>query len=178
MEASSEETAEHFHQPQDHEAEQLRLYGKLEDLPSQPDLFDESATQDEFVDTQLHFCTQAKRSVVELAKDECVTTHSPVFSLDLASDRRPNKNPKPGGHLECSSCLSTFLFYDKLRSVARAKLNKDPNRQAEIANVLHTIYQYERRSYRYMAHVMLAAQQVHHMKLATVLDNKNDPYRF
>ena len=45
-------TAEYFHQPpQDHEAERLRLYGKLEDLLSQPDLFDESATQDDFVDT-------------------------------------------------------------------------------------------------------------------------------
>ena len=65
VEASSEETAKRFHQPQDHEVEQLRLYGKLEDLLSQPDLFDESATQDEFVDTvrtQLHICAQAKRS--------------------------------------------------------------------------------------------------------------------
>ena len=59
MKASSEETAEYFHQPQDHEAEQLRLYGNLEDLLSQLDLFDESAAQDEYVDTiqtQLHFC--------------------------------------------------------------------------------------------------------------------------
>ena len=48
VEASSEVTTEHIHQPQDHEVERLRLYRKLEDLLSQPDLFDESATQDEF----------------------------------------------------------------------------------------------------------------------------------
>ena len=84
MDASSEVTAEHFHQPQENEAERLRLYGKLEDLLSQPDLFDESATQDDFVDTvrtQLHVCAQAKRSVVELTEVDCATTHSPVFSL-------------------------------------------------------------------------------------------------
>ena len=75
-------------------------------------------------------------------------------------------NPEPGGHLECSSCLSTFLFYDKLRFVALAKLEEDPNRHAEIAGVLHAIYQCECRSYRYMAHVVLAAQQVHNTKLA------------
>ena len=99
----------------------LHEYSKLEELLSQPDLFDKSATCNEFVDTvqiQLHVCAQAKRSVVELAEDDCTTTHSPVFSLDLASDCRPNMNPKQGGHLEFSSCLCTFLFYDKLRSVA------------------------------------------------------------
>ena len=56
-----------------------------------------------------------------------VLLHTLQFShLDLASDRRPNRNPKPGGHLECSSCLCTFLFYDKLRSVALARLDEDP----------------------------------------------------
>ena len=103
--------------------------------------------------------------------------HTLQFShLDLASDRRPNRNPKPGGHLECGSCLCTFLFYDKLRSVAVAKLNEDPNRQAEIADVLHTIYQCECRSYHYMAHVMLAAQQAHHMKLAVAQMDSSTAY--
>ena len=103
--------------------------------------------------------------------------HTLQFShLDLASDCRPNRNPKPGGHLECGSCLCTFLFYDKLRSVALAKLNEDPNRQAEIADVLHTINQCERHSYRYMAHVMLAAQQAHHMKLAITQMDSSTAY--
>ena len=61
---TSEETAEHFHQPQDHEAEQFTLYRNLEEFVSQPDQFDEPATQEEFVDqirSQLHCCAQANR---------------------------------------------------------------------------------------------------------------------
>ncbi|KAL5491954.1 hypothetical protein EMCRGX_G017334 [Ephydatia muelleri] len=49
-----------------------------------------------------------------------------------------------------------------------AKLDEDPNKLAEIADVLLMIHQCERCSYRYMDHVMLAAQLVHHVKLATV----------
>eukprot|EP00731_Ephydatia_muelleri_P013287 Em0007g597a len=85
-------------------------------------------------------------------------------ALDLVPDRRPNKNPKLGGYLGCSACWGTFLFYDRLRHVAVAKLDQDPTRLAEIADVLLSIYQCERRTFRYMAHVMLAAQQSHRMK--------------
>ena len=48
--------------------------------------------------------------------------------------------------------------------MALAKLDQDPTRLAEIADVLLSIYQCERRTFRYMAHVMLAAQQSHKMK--------------
>ena len=96
----------------------------------------------------------------------CATTHSPVFSLDLTSHRKPKKNPKAGGHLECNVCRSPFLFFDKLRHVALIKLDRDPTKLSEIANVLQTIHQCVRGSYKYMAHVMQAAQQAHRMKLA------------
>ena len=93
------------------------------------------------------------------------TTHSPAYALDLVPDRRPNnKNPKLGGYLGCSACRGTFLFYDRLRHVALAKLDQDLTRLAEIADVLLSIYQCEGRTFRYMAHVMLAAQQSHKMK--------------
>ena len=65
--ASSEEIAQHTHQVQDHEAEQLTLYTKVEELASQPDRFDEPNTQEEFVDLvrrQLHCCAQTKGSEV------------------------------------------------------------------------------------------------------------------
>ena len=45
VKASSEEIAQHTHQVQDHEAEQLTVYTKVEELASQPDLFDEPNTQ-------------------------------------------------------------------------------------------------------------------------------------
>ena len=105
-------------------------------------------------------------------ENDCTTTHSPIFSLDLVSVR----SPKPGGHLCCSACRSPFQFYDKLQCIAMAKLDDDPNRLSEIADVLLTIHQCERRSYRYMAHVMLAAQQAHRMKLAIVQMGSSTAY--
>eukprot|EP00731_Ephydatia_muelleri_P000275 Em0001g275a len=175
VKASSEEIAQHTHQVQDHEAKQLTLYTKVEELASQPNLFDEPNTQEEFVDLvrrQLHCCVQTKGS--EVMENDCATTHSSIFSLDLVS--ACNRSPKPGGHLCCSACRSPFQFYDKLRCIAMAKLNDDPNRLSEIADVLLTIHQCERRSYRYMAHVMLAAQKAHHMKLAIVQMDSSTAY--
>ena len=67
--------------------------------------------------------------------------------------------------------------YDKLRSVALAKLGEDPNTQAEITNVLQTIYQCEHRSYHYIAHAMLAAQQAHHMMLAVAQTDSSTAYK-
>ena len=100
---------------------------------------------------------------MEQSEDDCATAHSPVFALDLVSNRRPNANPKSGGCLQCTACRSLL---DRLRHVAVAKLNEDPTRQAEIADVLLTVHQYERCTFRYIAHVMLAAQQAHKMKQA------------
>ena len=50
VKASLEEIAQHMQQPQVHEAKQLTLYTEVEELASQPDLFDEPNTQEEFVD--------------------------------------------------------------------------------------------------------------------------------
>ena len=84
--------------------------------------------------------------------------HSSAYALDLVPDRRPNRNSKLGGYLGCSACRGTFLFYDRLRHVTLAKLDQDPTRLTEIADVLLSIYQCERHTFRYMTHVMLAAR--------------------
>ena len=101
-----------------------------------------------------------------MEQSNSATTHSPVYALDFVPHRKPNKNPKAGGWLECYACRSPFLFYDRLRHVAVTKLDVDPTRLPEIADLLLTIHQCERRSYKYMAHVMQAAQQARRMKLA------------
>ena len=163
----TEDQCDYSHQPQEHEVQQLRAYQELEELVSQPDKLDDLGIQEAIVSMirgQLSCCAQFKGSVVE--NSNSATTHSPVFSLDLTSHRKPNKNPKAGGHLECNACRSPFLFFDKLRHVALMKLDRSPTKLSELADVLLTIHQCERRSYRYMAHVMQAAQQAHRMKLA------------
>ena len=46
---ASEETGVHSHQPQEHEAQQFAAYQELEELNSLPDLYDEPATQEAFI---------------------------------------------------------------------------------------------------------------------------------
>ena len=173
----AEDREEHSHLPQEHEAQQFKAYKELEKLLSDPDMYDVPATQVEFVrhiQEQLNCCGLA-RGAVE-SKSNFATTHSPVFSLDQAPNRKPNRNPKAGGQLECNACRSTFLFYDRLRRVALTRLDDDPTRLPEMADVLLALHQCERRSYRYMAHVMLAAQQTYQMKMAIAEMDCNTAY--
>ena len=173
----AEDREEHSHLPQEHEAQQFKAYKELEKLLSDPDMYDVPATQVEFVrhiQKQLNCCGLA-RGAVE-SKSNFATTHSPVFQLDLAPNRKPNRNPKAGGQLECNACRSTFLFYDRLRRMALTRLDEDPTRLPEMADVLLALHQCERRSYRYMAHVMLAAQQAYQMKMAIAEMDCNTAY--
>ena len=176
---ASAETGVYSHQPPEHEAQQFNTYQELEELNSQPDLFDEPATQEAFISQvrhQLSLCAEMSGSVIDQSEINGATTHSPAYALDLVPDRRPNRNPKLGGYLGCSAFRGTFLFYDRLRHVALAKLDQDPTRLSEIANVLLSIYQCERRTFRYMAHVMLAAQQSHKMKQAIAVMDSSTAY--
>ena len=165
VQASDDTVVQSRTEPQEHEAHQFAEYKKLGELLSQPDLFDEPATQESFifqVQNQLNMCASIGGSVAELGGNNCcASTHSPAYALDLVPDRRPNMNPKLAGHMDCSACRGTFLFYDRLRRVALSKLDQDPTRLAEIADMLLSIHQCERRTFRYM---MLAAQQSHKMK--------------
>ena len=148
---TSEDTVVQNHKPQEHEAHQFTEYKKLGELLSQPDLFNEPATQESFINqvrNQLNICANIRGSVTEQGENNCASTHSPAYGLDLVPDRRPNMNPKLAGHMDCSACRETFLFYDRLRHVAIAKLDQDPTRLAEIADMLLSIYQCERRTFR------------------------------
>ena len=174
---AAKDTDDHSHITQEHEAIQLQAYQDLETLLADPDKYDVPATQVEFVDHirgQLYHCGLARGAVG--SESNIANTHSPMFSLDLASSCKPNRSPKADGRLECNSCRSTFLFYDRLRRLALARLDEDPNRFAEMADVLLAIYQCERHSYRYMAHVMIAAQQAHRMKMAIAEMDCNTAY--
>ena len=167
----------HIHVPQVHENQLFNAYQELEKLAAQSDRFDEAAFQKVFVDqvcNQLILCEQSRGTVASDSNN--ATTHSPVFSLDLAPQRKPNKTSKAGGHLECSACRSPFLFYDKLRKVCMAKVDEDPIRLSEVADILLTIHQCERRTYRYMAHVMLASQQAYHTKKAIAQMDSDTAY--
>ena len=137
------ETVSHL-PPQEHDGQQFSAYQQLNELLRHPDSLDEPATQQHIVSevqNQLTFCAKAMGKALEQNESNCATTHYPVFALDLVPDRWPNKGPKPGGHMECHACRGPFLFYDKLRYVALTKLNEDPTRLAEIADVLVTIHQ-------------------------------------
>eukprot|EP00731_Ephydatia_muelleri_P037223 Em0421g4a len=167
----------HIHVPQVHENQLFNAYQELEKLAAQSDRFDEAAFQKVFVDqvcNQLILCEQSRGTVASDSNN--ATTHSEVFSLDLAPQRKPNKTSKAGGHLECSACRSPFLFYDKLRKVCMAKVDEDPIRLSEVADILLTIHQCERRTYRYMAHVMLASQQAYHTKKAIAQMDSDTAY--
>ena len=165
-----------MHHSQEHDVQQFRAYQKLNELVQYPDRFVESSIQQQVVNqvrSQLSSCAKAVGVVLERNESISATTHSPGFSLDLVPDKKPSKEPKPGGRLECCACRGPYLFYDKLRHVALSKLDEDPSRLAEISDALVTIHQCERRSYRYMAHVMQAAHQEHRMKQAMAeMDSK------
>ena len=98
-------------------------------------------------------CAKAVGVVLEHNESISATTHLPGFSLDLVPDKKPSKDPKPGGRLECCACRGPYLFYDKLRHVVLSKLDDDPSRLAEIVDLLVTIHRCERQSYRYMADI-------------------------
>ena len=46
---ASDDTHDHFHKPQEHEAQQFAAYEALERLVSEPDAFDEPSTQQAFI---------------------------------------------------------------------------------------------------------------------------------
>lgn len=135
----AEDTEEPSQITQEHETIQFKAYQDLETLVSELDMYDVPATQVEFVDhirDQLNPCG-LPRGAVE-SENNIANTHSPIFSLDLASNRKPKRSPKAGGRLECNACRSTFLFYDRLRWLALARFDEDPNRLADVLLVTIT----------------------------------------
>ena len=92
---ASDDHAGHCRIPQVHEDQLFNTYQELEKLVAQSDMFDEPAIQKVFVDqvcNQLILCEQSRGT--EASDSNIATTHSPVFSLDLAPQRKPNKTSK------------------------------------------------------------------------------------
>eukprot|EP00731_Ephydatia_muelleri_P017573 Em0010g671a len=96
-----------------------------------------------------------------------VTTHSPEYTLDLVEHHAPCTDSATDvcGLLECEACRCSFLFYDQLRQSALMRFSDD-SKQDVLADILLTIHQCERRTYRYMAHVVQDVQQQYLMKKA------------
>ena len=84
-------TEHHSFQPQEqeHDAQQFAEYEALERLISEPNAFDEPATQQEFVKQvrdQLHNCAQATAAVVEHDND-FATKHSVIVVLVIVPNQ-------------------------------------------------------------------------------------------
>ena len=86
------------------------------------------------------------------------TTHSPVFSWLLKGS--------PTRHQWLVITLSAVPAEVRSSSTCMAKVDEDPTRLSEVADIRLTIHQCEHRTYRYMAHAMLAFQQAYHTKKA------------
>ena len=57
-----------------------------------------------------------------------VQLHNRQHALDMVPNRRPIRIPKLAGSMDVSACRGTFLFYDRLRHVALAKLDQGMQR--------------------------------------------------
>jgi hypothetical protein len=116
----------------------------------------------ELVKQQLDLCKSIAGNVK--ADTRTSSTHLPQYSLD--TEKRYGtctKNPADScGQLECEACRCPFLFYDHLRWTAIQKLTD----VTLLADILVTIYQCERRTFRYMSHVVHDVQQQYLMRQA------------
>ncbi|KAL5467086.1 hypothetical protein EMCRGX_G031264 [Ephydatia muelleri] len=97
-------------------------------------------------------------------EDRTVTTHSPEYTLDLVEHHAPCTDSATDvcGLNECEACRCSFLFYDQLRQSALMRFSDDSKQ--DVLDILLTIHQCERRTYRYMAHVVQDVQQQYLMK--------------
>ena len=121
----------------------------------------------ELVKRQLDLC----KTIPENVKDDTrtATTHLPQYSLDTEKEySRCTKNHSEScgqlqcGQLQCEACRCPFLFYDHLRWTAIQKLTDE----TVLADILVTIFQCERRTFRYMCHVIHDMQQQYLMRKA------------
>ena len=116
------------------------------------------------VKNQLEICKTINDYIAPDGKTAACTSHLPQFTLDLVKGRSPRiKNHSNScGQLECEACRCPFLFYDQLRWAALEKI-KDV---CVLSDVLVTLHQCERRTFRYMSHVVHDVQQQYLMKQA------------
>ena len=146
------------------EQEQFHLYNEIHSMTLSPDDFDITETQQAFVQcvkTQLDACTE----ILGRAGTGASLLHSPKYTLDLAEDHAPRVDPKRIGYLDCTACRGPYLFFDSLRRIAFARFENQEIDLTLLSDVLLTIHQCERRTFRYMAHVVQDVQQHYLMHL-------------
>eukprot|EP00731_Ephydatia_muelleri_P014407 Em0008g127a len=146
------------------EEEQFHLYNVTHSMTLSPDDFDIAETQQAFVEcikTQLDACTQ----IMGCAHTGASLLHSPKYTLDLTEDHAPRIDPKRIGYLDCTACRGPYLFFDSLRRIAFARFEKQEIDLTLLSDMLLTIHQCERRTFRYMAHVVQDVQQHYLMHL-------------
>ena len=140
---------------------QFHQYYELHAMTEYPDDFDRSDKQQAFigrVKAQLNACAE-----IHGCTGTGATSHTPSHTLDLAKDHAPRTDHRMIGFLECSACRGPYIFYDKLRQIAMAKFEETAT--TLLSDLLLTIHHCERRTFRYMAHVVQNVLQHHLMNL-------------
>ena len=144
---------------------QFKAYKNSHTMSEFPDAFGIPEKQQEFVDSvkaQLDNCSTIQGCI---ADGYCTTSHSPYYTLDLAEDHAPKRTYSAAGRLECHACRAPFLFYDTLRRKAITRFDGLGCQLTTLSDALLTIHQCERRTFRFMAHVVKEVQQHHLMHL-------------
>ncbi|KAL5488503.1 hypothetical protein EMCRGX_G017444 [Ephydatia muelleri] len=155
------------HQISDEERNVFQLYQTVSNLADDPNLFQDIKSQlITSVKAQMDMCALISGQISN-TESSTVTTHSPEYTLDLVEHHAPCTDSATDvcGLLECEACRCSFLFYDQLRQSALMRFSDD-SKQDVLADILLTIHQCERRTYRYMAHVVQDVQQQYLMKKA------------
>eukprot|EP00731_Ephydatia_muelleri_P004241 Em0002g417a len=155
------------HQISDEERNVFQLYQTVSNLADDPNLFQDIKSQlITSVKAQMDMCALISGQISNTERST-VTTHSPEYTLDLVEYHAPCTDSATDvcGLLECEACQCSFLFYDQLRQSALMRFSDD-SKQDVLADILLTIHQCERRTYRYMAHVVQDVQQQYLMKKA------------
>ena len=118
----------------------------------------------QLVKNQLEICKTINGYITPDSKTATGTSHLPQFTLDLVKGRSPRtKNRSDSwGQLECEAGCCPFLFYDQLRWAALENF-KDV---CVLSDVLVTLHLCERRTFRYMSHIVHDVQQQYLMKQA------------
>ena len=155
------------HQISDEERNVFQLYQTVSNLADDPNLFQDIKSQlITSVKAQMDMCALISGQISN-TESSTVTTHSPEYTLDFVEHHAPCTDSAADvcGLLECEACRCSFFFYDQLRQSALMRFSDD-SKQDVLADILLPIHQCERRSFRYMAHVVQDVQQQYLLKKA------------
>ena len=160
-EPTFDELKQSKHTANDYEMNVRHLYQSILQLVD--DLNDQSNSKHQqiiqWVKNQLEICKTINGYIAPDGKTATCTSHLPQFTLDLVTGRSPRiKNHSNScGELECEACRCPFLIHDQLRWAALEKI-------VYFLMYSSQLHQCERRTFRYMSHVVHDLQQQYQMK--------------